>query len=278
MKQISDKEKIEIMQHYLNGGEIECKLHDEDNEDYWTIIDPSWNWADYLYRKRIYNYPLYFEFTNVHDTESEKFIVEFTGLTEGTVIQKTYSEWEIGHFDNVWFSHTDKDFWKEVENPIEEEFQEKLKYLKEIQQTFETGEYICIYYTMDKKWMVVNKPLFGTPGQYKLIHKKHEDILNAYLEDNNIKIERRTVLESPKWIKVNFIETYDSTDDYRIKEPESQIVYEVYRTNKKTGASKLLGELLTDSMIKTLENDARTQNTYHKTGRQFEIKLEKEGN
>lgn len=175
---ISDAEKIEIMQHYLDGGEVECKFDEED----WCVVQPSWAWNDCFYRKRIYNYPLYFEFTNVHDNESEKFIVEFTGLNEGTVVQKTYSVWEIGYFDDAWFPHTNKDYWKEVDKPKE------------------------------------------------------------------------------------------------LLEPESQIVYEVYRTNKKTGASKILNELLTDNMLKTLENDARTKNTYHKTGRQFEIKLEKEGN
>ena len=79
IKQISDKEKIEIMQHYINGGEVECKFDDNG----WSVVQPSWAWADCFYRKRIYDYPLYFEYD---DKDSEKFIVEFTGLSEGTVV------------------------------------------------------------------------------------------------------------------------------------------------------------------------------------------------
>lgn len=178
--QISDKEKIEVMQHYIDGGEIESKHLASD--EWFNCAGPSWNWSEGDYRKRVYNYPLYFEFTNVHDSDSEKFIVEFTGLTEGTVVQKTDSDWEIGHFDNTWFPHTDKNFWKEVDKPKE-------------------------------------------------------------------------------------------LDQYRIKKPESQIVYECYRTNKKTGESEMLTKLLTDDMLNILQEDERTQYTYHKTGRSFEIKL-----
>ena len=42
------KEQIEIMTHYLNGGEIECVEKGNDN---WEIVTkPLWNWSDYKYR------------------------------------------------------------------------------------------------------------------------------------------------------------------------------------------------------------------------------------
>ena len=42
------KEQIEIMTHYLNGGEVECV---ETGFDDWKIAnDPSWNWYDFDYR------------------------------------------------------------------------------------------------------------------------------------------------------------------------------------------------------------------------------------
>ena len=59
----------------------------------------------------------------------------------------------------------------------------------------------------------------------------------------------------------------------RLKPKESQIVYECYRTDKKTRESEICTKLLTDKMLKILENENRTQYTYHKTGRSFEIKL-----
>ena len=42
------KEQIEIMTHYLNGGEIECVEKGNDN---WEIVTkPLWNWDDFEYR------------------------------------------------------------------------------------------------------------------------------------------------------------------------------------------------------------------------------------
>ena len=42
------KEQIEIMTHYLNGGEIECVEKGNDN---WEIATkPLWNWDTYTYR------------------------------------------------------------------------------------------------------------------------------------------------------------------------------------------------------------------------------------
>ena len=42
------KEQIEIMTHYLNGGEVECVEKGNDN---WEIVTkPLWDWFDYKYR------------------------------------------------------------------------------------------------------------------------------------------------------------------------------------------------------------------------------------
>ena len=42
------KEQIEIMTHYLNGGEVECA---ETGFDEWEIAnDPCWNWDSFDYR------------------------------------------------------------------------------------------------------------------------------------------------------------------------------------------------------------------------------------
>ena len=42
------KEQIEIMTHYLNGGEIECVEKGNDN---WEIVaKPLWNFDDFEYR------------------------------------------------------------------------------------------------------------------------------------------------------------------------------------------------------------------------------------
>lgn len=42
------KEQIEIMTHYLNGGEVECLEKGNDN---WEIVTkPLWNFDDFEYR------------------------------------------------------------------------------------------------------------------------------------------------------------------------------------------------------------------------------------
>ena len=267
IKQIPDEEKIEIMQHYINGGEVECKVFPGTDWSDWSVVQPSWAWNDCFYRKRIYDYPLYFEY----DKDSEKFIVEFTGLSEGTVVQKTYSNWNIGHFDNEWYPHTDKDFWKEVDKPKE------LNEIDNLKSKFQTGNYICVgnKWFGVSKWVKIQYPILQEKViiDYKLIHKKHVVVLDAYLKDKNIEIEYCSTCNG--WITIDgdFLLNYDELEHYRIKEPESQIVYECYRTDKKTRESEIISKLLTDKMLKILENENRTQYTYHKTGRSFEIKL-----
>ena len=43
------KEQIEIMTHYLNGGEVELKRKNE-NDTKWRTSFPCWDWTDYEYR------------------------------------------------------------------------------------------------------------------------------------------------------------------------------------------------------------------------------------
>lgn len=128
-------------------------------------------------------------------------------------------------------------------------------------------------------WCIIEYPAFeelynftSDIINYKLIHKKHEYILKEYLKDSNVEIEIYSLFNGA--IKESdFISNYNETNNYRLKPKESQIVYECYRTDKKTGESEICTKLLTDNMLKILQEDDRTQYTYHKTGRSFEIKL-----
>ena len=44
------KEMIEVMQHFNNGGEVEC-WRQNNNRDKWTLTcSPSWNWDTFEYR------------------------------------------------------------------------------------------------------------------------------------------------------------------------------------------------------------------------------------
>lgn len=45
------QEQIEVMQHFANGGEIQCCANcGIDYEDFEKGVSPSWNWQSYDYR------------------------------------------------------------------------------------------------------------------------------------------------------------------------------------------------------------------------------------
>ena len=44
------KEQIEIMTHYLNGGDVEVRLENNNRDNWGPASNPSWNWHTYTYR------------------------------------------------------------------------------------------------------------------------------------------------------------------------------------------------------------------------------------
>ena len=42
------KEKIKVMEHYENGGEVECV--EKGNNNWEIVTKPLWNWDDFTYR------------------------------------------------------------------------------------------------------------------------------------------------------------------------------------------------------------------------------------
>ena len=44
------KEKIKVMEHYENGGEVECV--EKGNNNWEIVTKPLWNWVDFAYRIR----------------------------------------------------------------------------------------------------------------------------------------------------------------------------------------------------------------------------------
>ena len=44
------KEQIEIMTHYLNGGEVEYSVEEDDYSSWTKCVNPLWDWFDYNYR------------------------------------------------------------------------------------------------------------------------------------------------------------------------------------------------------------------------------------
>ena len=74
------------------------------------------------------------------------------------------------------------------------------------------------WYIIEPKETYIYYPLF----EHKLIHKKHKDILDAYLADNNVEIEYNRHESGFELICGDFIEHYDESLDYRLK-PQMQV-------------------------------------------------------
>ena len=43
-------EMIKVMQHFDNGGEVECSEKKDGNNHWTTVASPSWDWAYFDYR------------------------------------------------------------------------------------------------------------------------------------------------------------------------------------------------------------------------------------
>ena len=73
------KEQIEIMTHYLNGGEIECVEKGNDN---WEIVTkPLWNFDDFEYRIKEPKQKITIEKWLIKDVNSsEHFIMESSSI------------------------------------------------------------------------------------------------------------------------------------------------------------------------------------------------------
>lgn len=105
--------------------------------------------------------------------------------------------------------------------------------LDALKEKYATGNYICISgETRNQKtiWVIVSDISQFTFGNFKLIHKKHKDILDAYLADNNVEIEER-ISGSSHWHQLvcDWLEAYHpSNHEYRLK---PQVQYPIFKRN-----------------------------------------------
>ena len=80
------KEQIEIMTHYLNGGEIECVEKGNDN---WEIVTkPLWNFDDFEYRIKEPKEKVTIEKWLCSDKQGGLVVIETTNIEEYTYITK----------------------------------------------------------------------------------------------------------------------------------------------------------------------------------------------
>lgn len=83
--------------------------------------------------------------------------------------------------------------------------------LEEMKELYKTGEWICAAkWDGQENWIIRDNPSFNTPSvAYRLIHKKHEKVLNQYFE------KKYEIGLNGSFIK-DFIETYNPDHNYNI--------------------------------------------------------------
>ena len=74
------KEQIEIMTHYLNGGEIECVEKGNDNLE--IVTKPLWNWDEFDYRIKEPKQKLTIEKWLCRDYHEKFIVIETTDIDE----------------------------------------------------------------------------------------------------------------------------------------------------------------------------------------------------
>ncbi len=108
-----------------------------------------------------------------------------------------------------------------------------------INDRFKTDNYICVFkLETDKEWKLrcINtvEDITENAGlDYQLIHKKHKDILDAYLKDNNVDIWKDTYRGNIDYFcKVkNFILNYDPDGSYSLRSPEQILLDKPVKMN-----------------------------------------------
>ena len=100
--------QIEVMQHFLNGGEVEYATKGCNR---WSLAtSPVWDWTNYKYRikQEDIKYPVYAKLQNVKHI----LIVKFTSEKEGTVIEDDSNEYMIGSMQDGLFPVYNDAVWE----------------------------------------------------------------------------------------------------------------------------------------------------------------------
>ena len=83
------QEQIQIMTHYLNGGEVQCRI-DNEYKDFEKGVSPSWNWQHYNYRIK----------ERKKTISIEKWLCKDDNLETFTIIEATNIDTLLLHYYN----------------------------------------------------------------------------------------------------------------------------------------------------------------------------------
>ena len=107
----SIKEMIEVMEWFEGGGDVECVEIGYD--DWEKVTEPLWNWDDFDYRIKEFQYPMWFKCIN------SDMVVRFDSLKTGEVIISGVNTEPKGQYLNYWTPHTVATVWTEIKEPKE---------------------------------------------------------------------------------------------------------------------------------------------------------------
>lgn len=122
----------------------------------------------------------------------------------------------------------------------------------EMKRKFESRKYICVNKNASDRWEIQNAFQCLLPDEcgakyleYKLIHKRHKEVLEYWLNGGDIEVlrEDELCLDNPYfWKKCtkNFIESYHERKIYRIKQDQPQT--RVFSTKKELAEALMRGE------------------------------------
>ena len=96
--------------------------------------------------------------------------------------------------------------------------------IDKMKELWKTGNYIALWSTPDNgnyqnsgKWLIVEDPGFVKDFNYELIHKKHKDILDLYLNDTQCTLDVTENAETIMLIPIkSFIQEYNEDYSYKI--------------------------------------------------------------
>lgn len=133
--------QIEVMQHFLNGGEVEYATKGYNR---WSLAtSPVWDWANYRYRikQEDIKYPVYAKRKNVKCTLIIKFISEKTG----EVMEDSSGEYYVGYKAEDWLPAYNDAVWE-----ILPDYEELTLYYEVIDTELGRYEVIGTLYTEEK--------------------------------------------------------------------------------------------------------------------------------
>lgn len=98
--------------------------------------------------------------------------------------------------------------------------------LETLKNKFESGNYLVMFKPKNgDNWHLSYRPntlAWRKDFDYELMHKKHEEVLQAYIKDRDIRIEFRWYDEDWMLLEGDFIENYDENMQLRLAEKPFQ--------------------------------------------------------